>query len=358
MNKIQKITHRLTLESGVEIMFIVKNKDILYCNQYTDTFFELDEDNNLILKGRVVKIVFKSLFNKIEIFVAFNETESYTLFTAKIDRDKRLHYVASEVINYIDKNKISKQLKFNLSTYFTCYSAYKLYKKDNKYFMVNNRRSDAYIITENSYKNSNNVSPLIEEFFDNQINNSTNNIEVDIVKKFKKIIQYIETYGLGQISCVYALMINEFFHREIMSIRLSQMLQFLREEADAASYSDLPKIRNLGLEIFKDEKIYKGAMTEKALFPIDNAGGPQQTLLLLLMPIAQINMPLSADLRIAIVKHIAHLFNIFKSIVNEYKVNTYRECNDLIYKYDPTTYELMIKGHKILEYMIQDEIFS
>lgn len=110
MNKSNIINHRLTLEKNVEIMFIVKDKQVLYFNKYADVLFQKDKDGDLKLDGRVVKIVYKGLFSKIEVFVAFDDTESYTMFTAGLGRDERLHYVASEIITFLSKIDMIKDL--------------------------------------------------------------------------------------------------------------------------------------------------------------------------------------------------------------------------------------------------------
>lgn len=290
MNKSNIINHRLTLEKNVEIMFIVKDKQVLYFNKYADVLFQKDKDGDLKLDGRVVKIVYKGLFSKIEVFVAFDDTESYTMFTAGLGRDERLHYVASEIITFLSKNRYDKRLNIKISPFFTCYSAYKLYKRNDRYYMVNNGRNDAYIISAVSYKNSSNVDSMINEFFNSKENN-TNNIQNDYLnneeynlkenamsflysmKILINIKQYFEQYGSEKVFLAYALIIDETFCKNNMSIKLKQMLQFLREEADAAYHSELQEIKNLGSEIFSDKSLYLGAMDEKnTAYPIDNDG--------------------------------------------------------------------------------------
>lgn len=397
MNKSNIINHRLTLEKNVEIMFIVKDKQVLYFNKYADVLFQKDKDGDLKLDGRVVKIVYKGLFSKIEVFVAFDDTESYTMFTAGLGRDERLHYVASEIITFLSKNRYDKRLNIKISPFFTCYSAYKLYKRNDRYYMVDNGRNDAYIISAVSYKNSSNVDSMINEFFsskenntDNTQNDYTNNEKYNLkenaisflyrMKTFNDYLdneednqkkdtmsllcsmktlvvmkQYFEQYGYEKVFLAYALIIDETFCNNNMSIKLKQMLQFLREEADAAYHSELQEIKNLGSEIFSDKSLYLGAMDEKnAAYPIDNDGGPQQALLLLLMPILTADRTVSAEYRVQIVKHIAQLFNFYSEITNNYNAKTHKECIELSNKYYPDTANKLNEGYELINIMNQD----
>lgn len=131
---------------------------------------------------------------------------------------------------------------------------------------------------------------MINEFFNSKENN-TNNIQNDYLnneeynlkenamsflysmKILINIKQYFEQYGSEKVFLAYALIIDETFCKNNMSIKLKQMLQFLREEADAAYHSELQEIKNLGSEIFSDKSLYLGAMDEKnTAYPIDNDG--------------------------------------------------------------------------------------
>lgn len=337
MNKIQKITHRLTLESGVEIMFIVKNQNVLYCNQYADTLFLSGEKDYLTLDGRVAKIVYKGLFSRVEVFVAFDEQESYTLFTANIERDKRLHYVALEVINYIDKYKINKQLKFSLGIHITCYSAYKLFKRNNKYYMVNNSRNDAFIITENSYKNSENIDTLIEEFFyskdyiaESILDNQSKQEKII----FDYTIQLINKYGIDKVSSVYAAIVDNTFSNN-MQLKLKQMVQFLREEADAARLSDIVEVRNFGLELFENEKMFINALNDEYKYGIDDDNGPQETITTTIFPLLMSNHKLTVELRINIDRYLAYFYNIYVMICKKHNPTSFEECLTILFTQYP-----------------------
>lgn len=60
--------------------------------------------------------------------------------------------------------------------------------------------------------------------------------------------------------------------------RKMEIIQFLREEADAASRGDA-NAQRFASAIFSDLAAYKGAMKESAAYPIDQSGGPQDMLL-------------------------------------------------------------------------------
>lgn len=354
MDKILKITSRLVLDNKVEIMFIVKNKDVLYFNQYVDELFKLDENGDYTFQGSVIKIIYKNLLSKTEVFVVLNEQESYILFNTDKKHDEILQGIALKVIDFISKNNIDKQLNIKLSFRFSYCESYKLYKKNNKYYIVNNSKDDAYIISENLCKNSSNVEVLSKEFFEhNSIKTNITHTDVgniDIENQLNRLLGYINEYGLESISFAYAVFINQLFNNEVLSIRLIQMLQFLREEADAASYSEVPEIRRFALELFEDEKFYVDAMSETPLFPIDLPGGPQQVLLALTFSLVHINMSLSTQFRIAIVRHISYFYKKYKEILECHNIQTYKECMDIFFNKYP---EMAIKIQHALNLLFQ-----
>jgi hypothetical protein len=61
------------------------------------------------------------------------------------------------------KNVFSPTENFSSKYLYT----FKLYKKNEKYFMINNTHSQAYLISDNVYKN-NDVSAIKAEFWDMQ----------------------------------------------------------------------------------------------------------------------------------------------------------------------------------------------
>ncbi|HFO0254478.1 TPA: hypothetical protein ACHIDA_000618 [Raoultella ornithinolytica] len=164
-NKRVNYNGRMRLDDAeVDIMFIVKDESIMYVNNYVDELYIVDKDNDMKLDGRVVNFIFKSGNEVIEIFVAFDDQDSYMMFTVGAGRDERLNYVASEIFKFMAKNNInnvfSSTAKYSSQYYYT----FHLYKKDNKHFMVNNGQTQAYLFDGDVYKNKN-VGIIMSEFW-------------------------------------------------------------------------------------------------------------------------------------------------------------------------------------------------
>jgi hypothetical protein len=142
-------------EIGIDIMFIVKNNQVIYVNDDTNHLFILDKSNDKKLDGRIVKITYASSQNTIEIFVAFDESESYMLFTLQQGIDERLNQIASYIWEYFYKKNISNVFVYteNVKTEFE--RTFKLYKKEEQYFMVNNGQTQVYIVDKNNIQRSN-----------------------------------------------------------------------------------------------------------------------------------------------------------------------------------------------------------
>ena len=152
------------VEAEVDIMFVVKNGEVMYVNNETSHLYEIDNDGDMKLDGRVVNFIFKDSNEVIEIFVAFDDQDSHSMFTMNMGRDERLNYVAQAIFQFIAKNNITNVFSAT-ATYSSQYHyAFKLYKKNDKHFMVNNNQSQAYLISENIYKN-NNADDIKSEFW-------------------------------------------------------------------------------------------------------------------------------------------------------------------------------------------------
>jgi hypothetical protein len=153
------------IEAGVDIMFIVKNGDVMYVNNNADNLYEMDKDGDMKLDGRIVNFIFKDSNEVVEIFVAFNEQGSYSMFTMNMGRDERLNYVAQAIFQFMGENSITNV--FSMTAQYSSQYQYrfKLYKKNTKHFMVNYNQSQAYLIADGIYKN-NNVDELKSEFWE------------------------------------------------------------------------------------------------------------------------------------------------------------------------------------------------
>lgn len=113
----------------------------------------------------------------------------------------------------------------------------------------------------------------------------------------------VHTYGQEKIADVFFFVIACKFSRNL-EVKYCEMLQFLREEADAAQYGN-EYARKFAESLFEDRSDYDGAMNEEAEYPIDGPGGPQQTLLKIILPVVGEDGELAVRLRCAIVRRVA-----------------------------------------------------
>ncbi len=141
-------------EAEVDIMFIVKNNQVAYVNNESDHLFLLDRDGDKKLDGRIVNMVFTGQFDNsvIEVFVAFDDSDSYSMFTSGVNRDERLNYVCKAIFKYFADNKIEDVFSFTQEYSSQFFYTFKLYQKDARYFMANNAGSQAYLIDDHSIK--------------------------------------------------------------------------------------------------------------------------------------------------------------------------------------------------------------
>lgn len=149
---------------GVDVLFIVKNDDVIYINNNAGHLFKKEEYDAVELKGRVVNIVFEDQLNgtKIEFFVAFNESDAYSLFTLRDGMRERLDSVSNFIFTYPEFGSL-----FSFSeSYATQYLyTFKLYGKDDKFFMINNSQSEAYLISGDKIEREN-VDEIKANFWD------------------------------------------------------------------------------------------------------------------------------------------------------------------------------------------------
>jgi hypothetical protein len=137
-------------DAGVDILAIARNNNVIYINDEADHLFKPDRDGDEKLDGRVVVFVFsgQSDSSVIEIFVAFDDSDSYTMFTLQAGMIERLNYVAQAIYNHLSKIGIQNVLSPNESYSTQYFYTFKVYRKNNKYFMANNKQTQAYLIDE------------------------------------------------------------------------------------------------------------------------------------------------------------------------------------------------------------------
>lgn len=153
-------------DADVDVLFIVKNNNVIYINDETEHLFVKDKDNDKKLNGRVVNFVFteESGSSVVEVFTAFDDTDSYTMFTLKSGLLERLNYVAQALFKYFSENT-SQNVFSPVERYSTQYNyTFKLYRKNEKYFMVNNTQTQAYLLDKFGIKRDD-VDEIKEEFW-------------------------------------------------------------------------------------------------------------------------------------------------------------------------------------------------
>ena len=152
-------------ETESDIMFIVKNEQVIYVNSELDHCLLLDKDGSKYLDGRISNMVFTSEDgnNVIEFFVAFNEFDSYKLFTLNNGMEKKFNHLSVEIYKYFTGNKIKGVLTLAEGYTTEYFYTFKLYKKDDKFIMMNNSKTQGYIIDGNIIKRGS--GELIPEFW-------------------------------------------------------------------------------------------------------------------------------------------------------------------------------------------------
>lgn len=153
-------------DAEVDILFIVKNNAVTYINNASGHLFATDDDGDESLNGRVVNFVFtgSSGSGTVEVFVAFDEDDAYTMFTMRAGMQERLDFVARSIFQNFAKSNVGDTFSFtdNYSTQYLY--TFKLFHKNNKYFMVNNAQTQGYLIDKNGIRREN-VDKLKEQFW-------------------------------------------------------------------------------------------------------------------------------------------------------------------------------------------------
>jgi hypothetical protein len=157
-------------KAEVDIMFIINNNQVIYVNNQADNLFVLDKDGDQKLEGRIVKFHFTNKLNEsLDIFVAFDEQDSYTMFTLQGGIQERLNYVANAIFEYFYKENILHEFIMTEPIQVQFEYAFKLYKRKNDSFMVNNGQTQAYVVNKDSIlssgKNGDSVDSLKELFW-------------------------------------------------------------------------------------------------------------------------------------------------------------------------------------------------
>lgn len=135
----------------VDILFIVNNDNVVYVNDKVDHLFTMDKHGDEKLDGRVVNFLFsgQSSNDNIEIFVAFDDADSYVMFKLQAEVSEvteRLNCVTQAIFKL-------RGVLLPFEIYSTKYIwAFHLYQKNEKYFMINNSQTQAYLIDKEGIK--------------------------------------------------------------------------------------------------------------------------------------------------------------------------------------------------------------
>lgn len=133
-------------EAEVDIVAIVKNSHVMYINEHLDRLFINSSRGKF--EGRVAKFNFKGMEDKssIEIFIAFDEQDAYTMFTMNMNRDGRFEYISQALMTYFQEKGITSVFANNVRYATQQEYAFKLFKEESGYFMINNSRTKTYTV--------------------------------------------------------------------------------------------------------------------------------------------------------------------------------------------------------------------
>ena len=120
-------------DAEVDILFVTKGTNVLYINE------------NVKFDGRIVKIIYtgQSSHSELSVFVAFDEAESFSLFTMRAGFDIRLNYVDRAVYQYLGTMRpsvVSSSEGHNTQYEYT----YSIFSENNGYIMENASGTKAY----------------------------------------------------------------------------------------------------------------------------------------------------------------------------------------------------------------------
>ena len=127
-------------EIGVNVLAIISNDEVIYINKESNQLYEIDSDGDAKLIGRSANMILidQTTDTRLETFVAFDEEESYALFTAKIGMQERFNFLIQNLYGFYAKN-MPVLLNATTSNYASQYIyTYRVYKKDGSLLFLNN----------------------------------------------------------------------------------------------------------------------------------------------------------------------------------------------------------------------------
>lgn len=276
-------------EAEVDVMFIIKGNIPLYINDQSSHLFSLDKDGDRKLNGRVVHYIFKPQRggDKIEMFVAFDEDDSYTMFTLRANLEDRLNYVTQAIFSFFESNRLTGVFEPGVP-YATQYQyTFKLYQKNDRYFMINNSRSQAFLVDSFGISRDDTDS-IITEFWEGDS-------EAETIDESNAVDQPSVDQVLDEVAdLIHNLVSSKIETKEVA-------YQFILEELEAASQGNQEAQEFVARNKFTADE-YEGAL-QNSMPEVDGPDGPQQILLTLLMQIGG-SPEMIASIRIKVVQKI------------------------------------------------------
>lgn len=122
-------------------------------------------------------------------------------------------------------------------------------------------------------------------------------------KKSYKTIQaaLIAELGINDVAIYYCFLLSRKISMDV-KLGLKERIQFIREELDAASQGN-EYSQNFADYLEPNKAWYRGAICENSKLNIDREGGPQDTLLKIIIPLMKDDVDTAVKLRCAIVKY-------------------------------------------------------
>jgi hypothetical protein len=245
------------------------------------------QKKDLRLDGRVVRFSYQTSSFKpaIEVFAAFTQEDADYTFNMRMDTENRLNQVQQAICRFFITGNIAGLFEANAKYMTQREYQFKVYKKNNRFFLVNTGQTKAYVIDKHGISR-NDVDTLKTEFWHQAAEQKTS---------FE-----------AEVECIYNMVNHKIHSREIA-------YQFILEELEAASQGN-HEAQEFAARSGIDSAEYAGAM-ENSMEEVEGPSGPQQTLLKELISLGQPFETL-ASIRIKIVQKIIEQW-LYQNTTNE-----------------------------------------
>ena len=130
-------------EAEVDFLFLCEGANVKFVSMYVESLFDADQRFN----GRVVKFSYtgENSNHELTAFIAFDESEAWSLFTARMGLTERLDYVDKAVFEVLRSRDSPARINLNEIYNSNFEYTYRLFKEENYgYLMVNAGGTIAY----------------------------------------------------------------------------------------------------------------------------------------------------------------------------------------------------------------------